>query len=212
MVSNSPFTTIYQLVGISPGRLKITFMQNIYIMKKFLTAIVFILFCSLGFAQTTSGKISVVVQSGKFTINKAVVTNGWKKDVVSVAINAEARRRAGFNTTHTYDNLGIVLFERNEDKLPSGIISEVQFFTASIDTNSVTPKGYFTGKMQIEELKISSNLSWQDIKDKLKDYKQTDSYMEHNYRLAYKGLYIYFQFDDDETTLKKISIGKDTRS
>ena len=182
-------------------------------MKQIIVAIFFVFSLSSLFAQSAADKISVVIKAGQFNINKAMVTNGWKKDAVSVALVADARRRAGYNTTHTYDNFGIVLFEKNdESKLPSGVISEVQFYTASIDTNSVTPKGYFTGKMQIEGLKISGNLSWQEVKDKLKDYKQTESYMEHNYRLSFRGLYIYFLFDAAETTLKKISIGKDMRS
>ncbi len=183
-------------------------------MKHLLIAIVFVFSFAASSAQQTSEKVTVVIKGGKLTINKAVVTDGWKKDAVSVALVVEPRRRAGFNTTHTYDDFGIVLFEKNDDnKLPSGKISEVQFYISAGDTNSVTPKnGFFVGKMQVEKLKISSNLSWLKVKEVLKDYKITDSYMEHNYRLAYKGLYIYFQFDDDETTLRKMSIGKDMKS
>ena len=172
----------------------------------------FVLYSALLFAQKSAEKISVVIQSGKFIINKAIVTDGWRKDVVSVALGPAERRRAGYNTTHTYDRSGIVLFEKNEDKLPSGILSEIQLYFAAPDTNSVSPKGLYTGKLQIEGLKVSSNLAWTEVKEKLKDYALTDSYMEHNYRLSYKGLYIYFLFDADETTLRKISIGKDKKS
>jgi hypothetical protein len=65
--------------------------------------------------------------------------------------------------------------------------------------------------MKIEKLKISSNFSWQEVKDKLKAYKQSDTYMQHSYCLAYNGLYIYFQFNKGETQLLKISVGNDQK-
>lgn len=183
--------------------------QTLDIMKHLLIAIVVLFSITTVLAQPAADKITVTVKSGKFTIDKANVTDGWRQDAVSMALGINDRRRAGFNTTHTYDDYGIVLFETTKDNVATGVLSELQFFIAAGDTNAVTPKGLFKGKMQIEKLKISSNLSWKAVKEKLKGFKQTESYMDHNYRLAYKGCYFYFQFDDDETTLWKISIGKD---
>lgn len=180
-------------------------------MKQLLTLIAFLFSCVLSFAQPAPGKISVVIKGGKFSIAKINVTESWQLDAVSKRLGNSDRRRAGMNVTHTYDDFGIVLFEKTQNKTGSGTLSEVQFYISQGDTNAVSPKGFFVGKIKIDKLKISSDLSWQNVKEKLKDYKQTDSYMEHNYRLANKGLYIYFQFNKEETTLLKISVGKDER-
>jgi len=181
-------------------------------MKQLLIAIMFLFSLTTLIGQPSAEKITAIIKGGKFTIDKAIVTDGWRQDAVSMALGINDRRRAGFNTTHSYDDYGIVLFETSKDNVGTGVLSEIQFFISTGDTNAVTPKGFFSGKLQIEKLKISPNLSWKTVKEKLKDFKQTESYMEHNYRLAYKGLYIYFQFDADETTLRKISIGKDKNS
>ncbi len=180
-------------------------------MKRFFAAIICILFVSVVIAQPVANKINVNIKAGKFNINNAKVTNGWKIAPVTAALGTDERKRDGFNTTHSYDNFGIVLFEKNVEKVPSGIISEVQFWFSAGETNAVTPSGLFTGRMLIEKLKVTRDLTSEVLKEKLADYTNTDSYMEHNYRLANKGLYIYFQFNEDETRLIKVSIGADTR-
>lgn len=181
-------------------------------MKQVITAIVLVFSCIISFAQPAPEKITVSIKGGKFLINKTEVSAAWRQDAVSVDLGINDRRRAGMNITHTYDDYGIVLFEKTGDnKVASGILSEIQFYIAAGDTNAVTPKGFFVGKMKIEKLKISSNLSWKEVKEQLKGYKQSETYMEHSYRLANNGLYIYFQFNKDETQLLKISVGKDQK-
>jgi len=184
-------------------------------MKQFLALTLFVLSAASIDAQSAAQKISVKIAAGKFFINNTEVTKGWKQDAASVALGGNDRRRAGYNTTHSYDDFGIVLFERNtDDKLPSGILSEVQFYMAPMDTanNKVMPKGLFVGKLQIEDLKLTSAITATQLQAKLKDYVPTDSYMEHNFRLVYKGLYIYFFFNNEETQLLKISVGPDMRA
>ena len=186
-------------------------MLNYNDMKHILSTILFFFFVASMAAQSAAQKIAVKVTAGKFTINKVEVTTGWKQDAVSVALKGNDRRRAGFNTTHSYDAFGIVLFEKNNDKLPSGILSEVQFYFGAMDSNNVKPTGLFVGKLQVEKLKITSALTPDEMKAALKDYLVTDSYMEHNFRLVYKGLYIYFLFNNEDTQLLKISVGPDAR-
>ncbi|MGC4103373.1 DUF7738 domain-containing protein [Ferruginibacter sp.] len=182
-------------------------------MKNILITIVLALaFCS-SHAQVAPASIKVVIKDGEFSIGKSKVTDGWKLDDVMAAIGDDRRRRAGYNTTHSYDNAGMVLFERNDDqKLPTGVVSEIQFHFAKTDSNNIVPKGYFKGKITIEKLVVTPDLTSAKLKEALKDYKVTDSYMEHNIRLAYKGLYIYFLFNPEETALLKVSVGKDTRT
>jgi hypothetical protein len=65
--------------------------------------------------------------------------------------------------------------------------------------------------MQIEQAIISASITPDALKDQLKDYVESESYMPHNFRLAYKGIYLYFLFNDAETALLKVSVGKDAR-
>lgn len=180
-------------------------------MKYSMTAIAFIFSAVIALAQPAPEKIIVTIKDGKFLINKTAVSAGWRQDEVSMDLGINDRRRSGANVTHTYDNYGIVLFEKSLNNVASGILAEIQFFIAAGDSNAVTPKSFFVGKMKIEKLKISSNLSWNEVKEQLKAYKQTESYIEHSYRLAYNGIYIYFQFNQTETQLLKISVGKDKK-
>ncbi len=182
--------------------------------------ILFISFCCClsslnSIAQTATPKIIASVKNGQITIGKAVVTKNWSAAaLLQVLDKKNDRRRAGFNTTHTFDRLGIVVFEKNDmQKLPTDTVSEIQFYFnfKAGDSNAVAAKEVFTGVLKIETLKITGNETPDLMKEKLKDYKVTDSYMEHNFRLSNKGLYIYFQFNDEEDKLMKISIGKDSR-
>jgi hypothetical protein len=79
------------------------------------------------------------------------------------------------------------------------------------EANNVVPKNGFTGKLAIENLRVTSSTSIATIKEKLKGYKDTESYMEHSYRLTKDGLYIYFLYDKTDTQLVKVSVGQDKR-
>lgn len=157
-------------------------------------------------AQTT-----VIIKKGKFKVADASVTPNWKLSDVQAKIGPAERPRDGYNKTHTYDVRGIVLFEKMEDKTPSGKISEVQCYFSVPEPNNVTPKGTFTGTLKVDKLEVTGSLTATEMLKKLKKWKKTDSYLEHSYRMASKGLYIYFQFNDDETRLVKLSCGPDLR-
>ena len=182
--------------------------------------ILFISFCCwlsslYSIAQSATPKIIATVKNGQFTIGKAVVTKNWSAaSVLQVLGKKNDRRRAGYNTTHTFDKSGIVLFEKNDlQKLPTDTVSEIQFYLnfKQGDSNAVAPRQRFTGILQIENLKITGNETPGVLEEMLYQYIVTDSYMEHNIRLAYKGLYFYFLFNDTEDKLIKVSIGKDNR-
>ncbi|MBS1512676.1 MAG: hypothetical protein JST86_17660 [Bacteroidetes bacterium] len=178
-------------------------------MKPVLLFIQYILFAALAMAQQAPEKINVKIKEGKFTINKFAVTPNWSVADGQANLGKAERIRPGYNVTHTYDQLGIVLFERAPDKKASGEISEIQFYTGQPDSTNIRPTGLFTGKIKIEKLSISNNLTYEALKKGLKKYTEKDSYIEHSHRLSYNGLYIYFQFDATETHLLKVSIGVD---
>lgn len=180
-------------------------------MKHVISTILLIFSTIISLAQTAPEKIEVTIKEGQFLINKTEVSAGWRLDAVNMDLGINDRQRPGLNITHTYDDYGIVLFEKNYNKVASGILAELQFYIAAGDTNAVSPKGFFAGKMKIEKLNISSKLSWKKVKEKLKAYQLSDTYIEHSYRLAYNGLYIYFEFNKEDSQLLKVSIGKDQK-
>jgi|GEM_PF-1077923 len=167
--------------------------------------------CSQGSATSTgtSSSPAVKVGSGKVSINGTTVVPDWSLTGFKKVLGEADRPREGYNKTHTYDTKGIVLFEPYVDKVLTGRVSEVQYYFGVPEPNNVTPKGTFSGTIMVDKLKVSSTLTPSVMRSKLKGWTESDSYMDHNFRMANSGLYIYFQFSDDEKSLLKISIGPD---
>jgi hypothetical protein len=158
---------------------------------------------------------TVKVSSGQIKFNKVLVVPDWKFSALAASIGSDGRVRPNYNTTHTYDNQGYVLFEKNDEfKVGTDTVSEMQFyFTLPIDTaNRVMPTGgVFNGKLYIEGFLIDNKITPAKMLEMLSMYQKTDAYLSHYYRMAYKGLYIYFAYNDAEDKLIKISIGPDKR-
>jgi len=193
-------------------------------MKQLFATIIFITFAGTGIrAQTAgdqptagtpgkAGKMTISINGGKLSINNTVVSTTWKLSPMVKLVNGTDRRREGYNITHSYDELGIVLFEKTNDKTASGEVTEVQFYIANGDKNDVTPKQLYNGKIELEKTVLKTNTSLETVRKILKDYKESESYTEHSYRFAKNGLYMFIQFDDEDESIQKISVGKDTRT
>jgi len=176
-------------------------------MKKFiyLFALAIISFSFVG----DNSPFKIAVKKGAIVINKVNVTKDWNLSTFQNVLGSSSRSRDGYNKTHTYDDYGFVLFEPMKDKKPSGIISEYQIYFSAPEANEVTPKGTYSGTVLVDKLKVTASLTAATMLAKLKKWKKTDSYMEHSYRMANSGLYIYFQFNDSDSQLIKMSIGPD---
>lgn len=100
----------------------------------------------------------------------------------------------------------------SSSSVADGELAEIQFyFSAPNENNNVVAKGYYSGSFKIEDLTLSSNLTKSTVFNKLSSYTRSESYSANSYRLAKNGVYIYFQFNSDDTRLIKVSIGKDTK-
>lgn len=181
-------------------------------MKKFL-ALIALITITLGVSSFTAASegVAVKIKKGKMAINGKVVTSDWSLTGYKSVLGEPERSREGYNKTHTYDAKSIVLFEKMADKVATGTVSEAQFYYYVPEANNVTPKGQFSGTIKIDKLVVSRNLTSKVMLAKLKKWTKTDSYIEHSYRMASNGLYIYFQFNDAEDGLVKISVGPDKR-
>jgi hypothetical protein len=153
----------------------------------------------------------VTIKKGKLIINAHNVAAKWSITEAIAGLGAPERSRDGYNKTHTYDSKCVVIFEAMSAKVPTGRVTEVQFHFSIPKPNNVTPKLGYTGAVKIDKLKVDGSLSATKMLASLKKWKKTDSFIEHSYRMASNGLYIYFQFNDAETMLEKISIGPDKK-
>jgi len=163
-------------------------------------------------AQRDPKDVYVSVKSGEVNFGKKNnVADDWNVQEGLDYLGSGARARDGYNKTYTYDSMGVVLFESMVEKKPSGKISEIQIHFSIPEKNDVVPKTGFTGKLAIENLRITSFTSLAILKEKLQGYTETDSYIEHSHRLAKNGIYFYFQFDKTDTQLVKVSFGQDKR-
>ncbi len=173
-----------------------------------LSFLLIIIFFSSFKHQTNS--INAKIKKGKFTINKVQVNANWNLADFKSALSGTCREKNGYNKTHTYDDKGIVVFESMTNKVPTGAVSEIQFYLqAATETNDVVPKGIYTDEFKIEKLTLSKNISSKQMLKSLKKWKKSDSYMPNSYRMSKAGIYIYFQFSTDENSLIKVSVGKD---
>jgi len=178
-------------------------------MKPLFLFLIAVSFAFTAYSQPSPESLNATIKEGKFKMNSAVIAPGWKVAPVIKFLGDGARIRNGVNKTHSYDDMGVVVFEKSQDNVPTGVLSEFQFYISSGETNTVSPSALYTGKLVIEGIEITRDLTSEKMMKKLSMYKKTDSYMEHNFRMAYKGIYIYFQFDEDEVRLVKVSIGMD---
>jgi hypothetical protein len=186
-------------------------------MKKFILFVpfAFLFFLLSSFNSVTPAGMDVSVKKGKLTINKMYMvqdaaTKNWTLANCEKALGAADRSRDGYNVTHTYDELSVVLFEPKSGEKGSGNVSEIQFyFSFPADPPSLAPKGLYKGTMKIGKLNVRADMTSAQMKKGLKGWLETDSYSEHNYRMSQKGLYVYFLFNDTETKLIKVSIGPD---
>ena len=162
-----------------------------------------------GGTATATG-MAVAVNNGNFAINGVSMITPWSLTTCEKALGKADRSRDGYNITHTYDELSVVLFEPKSGEKGGGIVSEIQFyFSFPPDPPSLAPKGLYKGNMKIGKLNVQADMTSAQMRNGLKGWLETDSYSEHNYRMSQKGLYVYFLFNDAETKLIKVSIGPD---
>ena len=213
-------------MGILTGYYCISFKFNfeILFMKKiFQATVVSLIIINAGFAQTAgdykkrevkeakAANMSISINGGKLMLNKTLVSGDWKVKPLYKLFATTDRKRDGVNITHSYDDYGIVLFEKTNNQIPSGDLVEFQVYISTGDKNEVTPNLLYNGEIEIEKNKVYSFTSLEDLRDILKDYIEGTSYSDHSFRFSKDGLYMYVQYDDDDELIEKISIGKDTR-
>jgi hypothetical protein len=176
--------------------------------KLLLSTLLFSFIITASFAQYPSSKMVVFVKAGKVKLNKKDVSKEWKLSTFTNVIDTFSRKKEGLNRIHSYDQIGMVLFEPTPQKVASGIVSEFQLYLDGVEANKIVPKEFFEGKLTIEKTDISRNTTIEEIRKQLKDYKETESDENDKYRFSKDGIYIYFLYNSSKK-LSKVTFGKD---
>ncbi|MCU0435766.1 MAG: hypothetical protein MUC87_20065 [Bacteroidia bacterium] len=183
-------------------------------MKKLTRLLALGLFCVtlLSLAPGTGNVQSASISKKGFIYNKIKVSSNWAIAPLLAEMGVPDSVFSGFNKLHIYKKKGMVIFEKMINKNPSGTISEVQFyFDRNSAENLYNLSGNYDGALKTGKLKLQHNLTITEAKAKLKKWKLSDSYTPHSYRFSAYGVYMYLAFDESETHLVKVSVGKDSR-
>ncbi len=185
------------------------FIKNYRMKKNVLFSSCLLLFTNLLFAQYHSSKMIVLVKDGKVKLNKKDVSKEWKLSTFTASLDTFSRKKEGtVNKVHTYDKIGIVLFEQAPNKIPAGLVSEFQIILDEIEPSAITPKEFFEGILTIEKMDFTRSSTIEDVRKKLTDYKEVDTDENDKYRFSKNGIYIYFLYNKYKK-LSKVTFWKD---
>jgi hypothetical protein len=172
-------------------------------MKRLLLLIILVAsFSKPSFAQYPSSKMSILIKGGKMKLGKKDVSKDWKLQTFTAVLDTFSRKKTGANKVHSYDNVGLALFEPSPQKIPSGFVTEFQIYLDAVEASNIVPKEFYEGKLTIEI---------DELRKKLKDYKETESDENDKYRFSKDGIYIYFLYNSSKK-LGKVTVGKDKTS
>jgi hypothetical protein len=178
-------------------------------MKKLLfLTLFFSSFAIASFAQYPSSKMSILIKGGKIKLGKKDVSKDWKLQTFTAALDTFSRKKNGTNRVHSYDNVGLALFEPAPQKVLSGLVSEFQIYLDAVEASNIVPKEFYEGKLTVEKMDITRNTPIEDLRSKLKDYKELDTGENDKYRFSKDGIYIYFLYNSSKK-LGKVIVGKD---
>jgi len=152
--------------------------------------------------QSTSPDIKV--ESGGLSINQLSFAFPWTVARFNETLGKADRIDPGYNDIHTFDNLGIILYQPDELTISDFNI----YYADDPDENmEFLPKAYFTGSLMVEKFKITGKTPFKKLNKALPQYNFKMSLIDA-YRGEYENLYIYVKYDKAEKKILWISIGK----
>lgn len=154
---------------------------------------------------------AVSIKKSNFKFGDVSVSSNWSIESFVKVLGQPDRQHNGYNKVHTYDNLGILLFEKMTNKVPSGTVIEIQFHYKVIEPNELTPVGNFNGSIQVDKQILTTRLTPSEMKKNLRKWKEEKTYADNAYRMSNGIFYTYFQFDTSETSLVRVSVGKEKK-
>lgn len=179
-------------------------------MKKLLTALAVFLCSTFSLVAQQKALLKIEVQGGILKFDGRTVTPHWKVRTLTASLGVAPRIEQKSNKLHTYDNCGLIIFERLAGGEASGDITELQvFFSTPGDTDGIKPADPFPGSFTIEGLTINAATDLVTLKTRLAGYTAGEGYKANMYKFSKNNLYLYFLFDETDKKLIRLSMGKD---
>jgi len=173
--------------------------------------IVFILLSALSFGAAVAQKsqaVNLKIESGKFFMNE-VPLDSWKVAPVVEILGNNARVQKKSNTIHVYDSAGLSLYEEIIDDKPNDRLVEIHVFFDPAKTKwEKAGAEKFSGKFTIDGFPVTPKLGYAQLKTQEKEVTITKSYKPHSYFFKKDGLTYFFDFNDAENGLVRVSVGK----
>jgi len=147
--------------------------------------------------------LKISVSKGELKINKVKFSFPWTYEMFEKALGKSDRIYKGSNDIHTYDEKGIILYQ----KPGTPTVSDFNIYFNLKENYKFTPQSIFSGEFYIEGVRVDQNLSLEELKKKLPQYNFKESLIG-SYKGEYKGVYFYIDYNESQTEIIYISCGK----
>jgi hypothetical protein len=147
--------------------------------------------------------LNIRINNGEFKIDKLIVSENWYLPPLKNKLGTPEKIIKGVNNTYTYTEFGLVLFEGIDS-----ILNEIQIFYNLQNPTNVSPYSVYRGDLKIDKLRVDRNLTKDLMTSSLIKWNPSPSFSPHLYRAEKDGIYLYFEFTEDEKNLVKVSIGR----
>lgn len=166
--------------------------------------VLLIIFLSISsFTDEEIRPLDIKVKKGELKIDKLIVSSNWRTPDLKAKLGPPQKLIKGVNTTYTYTDLGLVLFEGVDS-----IFNEIQIYYNLQNPTKISPYSVYRGDLKIDKLVVEDNLTKEAMFIGLMNWNPGPSYTPHLYRAEKEGIYLYFEFTADEQNLVKVIIGR----
>lgn len=156
---------------------------------------------------TLNAATTITLNSGTLKVNTKTLSTPWTFAQFKNALGKSDRVFDGYNTIHTYDDKGIILYQTPDTETVSA-------FNAYYgkENHDFSPSGRYDGSIKIENTEITKYMTISAIKRKLPKYNFVESYASTIFRGEYKGVYVFVQYNDaiDEITYVNFGFTEDS--
>ncbi len=166
------------------------------------------LFGSLS-SQPIDGRGNVVIDQGDFSIHDFNIDTSWTYSSFAEVLGKPNRK---LNYAESYDSLGmaIVVGSITSNHHTVNVVSEIEIhFSKDPDysTEDHLPKSYYKRSIIIDGFMLSNFTPYKELKAATPQYNWKVSFIDA-FKGDYKGIYIYAHYNDAETELYSVAIGR----
>lgn len=169
-----------------------------------------LIFLMGSFTNPTPSSLNIQITGKAVTINDVNISNAWNLKEVQGVLGKSKHITKGrkINRIHMYDDMGIMLYEGPKNSREKGHVKAMDVFFDTQSHGAYFTKNTYSGKIQIEGLDLDKHVTLAMLKAKLTGWRTEKILIDHWYKFYHEDIYVYFMYNDDETSLCEISIGE----